>query len=132
MIITRIYTFLCILISGTVMAHANSLLKPAKFPTTYSDLSFTERMENEQEGYEPYAGLSAYHQMALQSQEDAVEEAVAAELRAAGINDDHFMTPVEEVQSTQCEFTVELSLQFLIVFTHIPFSSIVDLFHKLF
>ena len=101
MIITRIYTFLFILISGTVMAHANSLLKPAKFPTTYSDLSFTERMENEQEGYEPYAGLSAYHQMALQSQEDAVEEAVAAELRAAGINDDHFMTPVEEVQSTQ-------------------------------
>ena len=32
----------------------------ADFPTTYSDLSFTERMENEKAGFEPYKDAKAY------------------------------------------------------------------------
>ncbi len=78
-----------------------SLLQPAQFPTTSADFSFVERMENLAEGYEPYAGMSAYQIIELQAQEDIVDEAVKAELRAAGINDDYFMTPAEEAQSTQ-------------------------------
>ena len=35
-------------------------LSATDFPTTYADLSFSERMANATEGYEPYAGKTAY------------------------------------------------------------------------
>lgn len=41
----------------------------ANMPSTYSDLSFTERMENAQAGYQQYAGKSAYSQMNLETDE---------------------------------------------------------------
>ena len=37
------------------------------------------------DGYEPYAGMSAYQIMELESMEDYAQRAVEAELRAAGI-----------------------------------------------
>lgn len=38
----------------------NNQLSATDFPTTYADLSFSERMANATEGYEPYAGKTAY------------------------------------------------------------------------
>ena len=38
----------------------NTGLTATAFPTTYADLSFTERMANETEGYAPYKGTTAY------------------------------------------------------------------------
>lgn len=38
----------------------NTGLAPTAFPTTYADLSFTERLENNTEGYAPYKGTTAY------------------------------------------------------------------------
>lgn len=35
------------------------------FPTTYADLSFTERMENEKQGYEPYKDKHAYERVKI-------------------------------------------------------------------
>ena len=76
---------------------ATSLLRPVKdFPVTSSDFSFEERKQNLAEGYEPYAGMSAYQIMEFERIEEAIDNAIEAELRAAGINDEHFMTPAEE------------------------------------
>ncbi len=63
-----------------------SLLQPAQFPTTSADFSFVERMENLAEGYEPYAGMSAYKIMEFESMEDYAQRAIDAELKAAGID----------------------------------------------
>lgn len=63
-----------------------SLLQPVQFPTTSADFSFVERMENLTEGYEPYAGMSAYKIMEFESMEDYAQRAIDAELKAAGID----------------------------------------------
>ncbi|MBQ2017220.1 MAG: hypothetical protein II208_01680 [Alphaproteobacteria bacterium] len=39
------------------------------FPTTYEDLSFTERMANAKEGYEPFKDSSAYKTIKIESEE---------------------------------------------------------------
>lgn len=49
----------------------------ANMPSTYSDLSFTERMQNAQAGYEQYAGTSAYSQMNLETDERRRERELA-------------------------------------------------------
>ena len=48
-------------------------IKPTEFPTTYADLSFSERLENEKAGYEPYKDKSAYVQIEIESQEAYLE-----------------------------------------------------------
>ncbi len=63
-----------------------SLLQPVQFPTTSADFSFVKRMENLTEGYEPYAGMSAYKIMEFESMEDYAQRAIDAELKAAGID----------------------------------------------
>ncbi len=45
-------------------------IKAAAFPTTYADLSFTERMENEKIGYEPYKDVSAFDRLNIESKEE--------------------------------------------------------------
>lgn len=47
----------------------NSFLKPASFPKTIGDTTFTQRVESAQKGYEPYAGLSAFDKITLESEE---------------------------------------------------------------
>lgn len=49
----------------------------ANMPSTYSDLSFSERMENAQAGYQQYAGKSAYSQMNLETDERRREREAA-------------------------------------------------------
>ncbi len=39
----------------------------AAFPTTYADLSFTERMDNAQKGYAPYSNNSAYKTIKIEN-----------------------------------------------------------------
>lgn len=42
-------------------------LNPTSFPTTYEDLSFSDRMANAQQGYAPYKNNSAYKQIKISS-----------------------------------------------------------------
>ncbi|MBQ8042097.1 MAG: hypothetical protein IJ273_02090, partial [Alphaproteobacteria bacterium] len=49
------------------------------FPSTYTDLSFEERIENAAAGYQPYAGKSAYRTMKIESAEDAAIRAQRAQ-----------------------------------------------------
>lgn len=44
----------------------------ADFPTTYADLSFTERMENEAAGFEPWKDAKAYLTMDIEKEQDYV------------------------------------------------------------
>ena len=46
------------------------LVRTTEFPTTYADLSFTERMENAAAGYEPFKDARAYKEIEVESQED--------------------------------------------------------------
>ena len=46
------------------------VVRTNQFPTTYADLSFSERMENAKTGYEPYKGASAYKKIKIESEED--------------------------------------------------------------
>ena len=46
------------------------LVRTTEFPTSYSDLSFTERMENAAAGYEPFKDARAYKEIKIESQED--------------------------------------------------------------
>ncbi len=46
------------------------LVRTTEFPTTYADLSFTERMENAAAGYEPFKDARAYKEIEIESQED--------------------------------------------------------------
>lgn len=45
----------------------NVALAATKFPATYGDLSFTERMENDQAGYESWKGTQAYKPIKVES-----------------------------------------------------------------
>ena len=42
----------------------------ADFPTTYADLSFSERMANAQQGYEPFKDARAYTELKIESEEE--------------------------------------------------------------
>lgn len=77
--------FIVILCGIPVGAVTASLLRPTQFPTTSADASFVERMENLADGYEPYAGMSAYQIMIFEEMEDYAQRAIEAELHAAGI-----------------------------------------------
>lgn len=51
------------LISNMICCHyafGSGFLSAQKFPTTYSDVSFVDRMQIEKAGYEPFADLSPY------------------------------------------------------------------------
>ncbi|MBP3397895.1 MAG: hypothetical protein J6K82_03110, partial [Alphaproteobacteria bacterium] len=45
----------------------------AEFPTTYADLSFTERMANKTAGYEPYKDMKAFTELKVESNETYLE-----------------------------------------------------------
>jgi hypothetical protein len=46
------------------------VVRTNQFPTTYADLSFSERMENAKTGYEPYKDSRAFKEVKVESQED--------------------------------------------------------------
>ena len=46
------------------------LVRTNQFPTTYTDLSFTERMENATAGYEPYKDARAFKEITVESEKD--------------------------------------------------------------
>ena len=39
------------------------------FPNTYADLSFTERLDNSQQGYEPFKDAKAYNSINIEDEE---------------------------------------------------------------
>ena len=45
-------------------------LYSADFPTTYADLSFSERMANAQQGYEPFKDAKAYTELKIESEQE--------------------------------------------------------------
>jgi hypothetical protein len=57
-------------------------LEATKFPTTYADLSFIERMENDKAGYEPWKDASGYKPIKIETDKDRYQrEADNAELQ---------------------------------------------------
>ena len=58
----------------------------AEFPTTYSDLSFTERMANKAAGYEPYKDMKAFTELKVESHETYLERHKPATLTTATTN----------------------------------------------
>lgn len=48
-------------------------LEATAFPTTYADLSFTERMDNDKAGYEPWKDASGYKPITVESDLDRYE-----------------------------------------------------------
>lgn len=46
------------------------IVRTNQFPTTYADLSFSERMENAKTGYEPYKDARAYKEIKIESEKD--------------------------------------------------------------
>lgn len=54
------------LISNMILCHCafgSGFLSAQKFPTTYSDVSFVERMQVEKAGYEPFMDMKAYQEL---------------------------------------------------------------------
>ena len=49
---------------------APQLVRTTEFPTTYADLSFSERMENAKTGYEPYKDSRAFKEIKVESEKD--------------------------------------------------------------
>lgn len=90
--------FFVLLFLMPILGGATSLLRPTQFPTTSADASFVERMENLADGYEPYAGMSAYQIMIFEEMEDVAQQAIEKELVASGIDDSRKMTVGEEIQ----------------------------------
>lgn len=72
---------LFVFVLGGVAADAKSLLVPMEMPKTISDVSFVDHMENEIDGYEPYAGLTAYQKLQFLEMEadvlDSIDEDIA-------------------------------------------------------
>ena len=48
----------------------NEKIVKADFPKTFADLSFTERIDNAKEGYEPFKNASPYQKMTIEKEED--------------------------------------------------------------
>ena len=47
----------------------NHQIQSADFPTTYADVSFTDRLENARNGYEPFKDAHAYREMDIEDEE---------------------------------------------------------------
>ena len=76
-------SIISICICTTVYA---GFIKPAKFPSTTADLSFTSQIQNKTDGYMPYAGLSPYQIFQLEKMEDIAYSAIEQELVNEGID----------------------------------------------
>ena len=51
----------------------NHQIQSAEFPTTYADVSFTDRLENARNGYEPFKDAHAYREMDIEDEETYLE-----------------------------------------------------------
>ena len=51
----------------------NHQIQSADFPTTYADVSFTDRLENARNGYEPFKDARAYREMDIEDEETYLE-----------------------------------------------------------
>ena len=90
------YVLVFVIGLGYTTVSAASFIKPMKFPETAADFSFTERLENKIEGYEPYAGMSAYQIMKFEEMEDIAQRAIEEELEEEDIEDDEKDTDVDD------------------------------------
>ena len=68
---------LCILMP--LVAYCESLLKAQMFPKTFEDLSFASQMELKEEGYAPFADLSAYDILTILDTDEGIAEEIAAD-----------------------------------------------------
>lgn len=68
------------------------VVRTTEFPTTYADLSFSERMENAAAGYEPFKGASAYKEIKIESEEDYLkrQQELARMRDELNLNDEEF------------------------------------------
>ena len=68
---------LCILMP--LVAYCESLLGANSFPKTFEDLSFASQMELKEEGYAPFADLSAYDILTILDTDEGIAEEIAAD-----------------------------------------------------
>lgn len=68
------------------------VVRTTEFPTTYADLSFSERMENAAAGYEPYKDARAYKKIKIESEEDYLkrQQELARMRDELNLNDEEF------------------------------------------
>lgn len=68
------------------------VVRTTEFPTTYADLSFSERMENAAAGYEPFKGVSAYKEIKVESEENYLkrQQELARMRDELNLNDEEF------------------------------------------
>ncbi|MBO7042360.1 MAG: M23 family metallopeptidase [Alphaproteobacteria bacterium] len=66
---------LCILMP--LVAYCESLLGANSFPKTFEDLSFASQMELKEEGYAPFADLSAYDILTILDTDEGIAEEIA-------------------------------------------------------
>lgn len=68
------------------------IVRTNQFPTTYADLSFSERMENAAAGYEPFKDARAYKEIKIESQEDYLrrQQELARMRDEHNLNDEEF------------------------------------------
>lgn len=71
-------------------------VKSAAFPTTYADLSFSERLENTHKGYEPFKDMKAYRSMDIESQEEYLAR-IEKENNSNGSNNNNSSTSSQEI-----------------------------------
>ncbi|MDO4423383.1 MAG: hypothetical protein Q4C08_01125 [Pseudomonadota bacterium] len=70
----------------------------AAFPTTYADLSFSERMANAKEGYEPFKDSSAFKTISVETEQEYLarrQEVLALKNKYQQMRDSYELTPEE-------------------------------------
>lgn len=55
----------------------NPMLQPTSFPSTFNDLSFSERMKVKSQGYEPFKDMDAYAELVVKGEEHYIERELA-------------------------------------------------------
>ena len=55
----------------------NPMLQPVGFPSTFNDLSFSERMNVKSQGYEPFKDMDAYADLVVKGEEHYIERELA-------------------------------------------------------
>ena len=84
----RVFTiFISLLTSIHSVCFGDSLLMPAKFPKTFSDVDFISKNKLKTVDYNRYATLSPYEQFILEKADENLEQQIAYDLAMAEQND---------------------------------------------
>ena len=84
----RVFTiFVSLLTSIHSVCFGDSLLMPAKFPKTFSDVDFISKTKLKTEDYDRYATLTPYEKFILEKADENIEQQIAYDLAMEEQND---------------------------------------------